>query len=393
MAPEKPKKRVSRRVGQIEISATKEMPILAAQLGGCVSLGQGIPSFATPDHIVEAVGRALREDAAIGKYSLQTGMPELRREIALTLKRDQGIERDPEREILVTVGGMEALVCAILTIVERGDEVLMLSPTYASHVEQVLLAEGVPVMVPLRSEDWGLDLEALEQAITPRTRAVVICNPSNPTGAVFSDEDMMALGELALRHDLVVISDETYDSIVFDIPKPRSLAAIPRYQEHVISVSSFSKKYALTGWRVGWLCASADWMEQIMKVHDASAICAPTPAQVAALAALQGPPECAEAMRLELHKRRDLCCQRLDALADFFSYVKPQGAFYVMPRYLFSDAPSRAVALRILDEARVITIPGSTFGQTGEGHLRLSFGGDEGEINEAFDRIEKWLKS
>ncbi|MBN2428423.1 MAG: pyridoxal phosphate-dependent aminotransferase [Deltaproteobacteria bacterium] len=392
MISDKNKKRVSKRVGQIEISATKEMPIVAAKVGGCVSLGQGIPSFATPKHITEAVCHALQGDAAIGKYSLQTGMPELRREIARTLKREQGIDRDPESEILVTVGGMEALVCAILTLVERGDEVLMPSPTYASHVEQVLLAEGVPVMVPLRTEDWGLDLEALDRAVTPRTRLVVICNPSNPTGAVFSDADMQALGELALRHNLIIISDETYDSIVFDIPRPRSLAADPRFREHVISVASFSKKYALTGWRVGWLSASADWMEQIMKVHDASAICAPTPAQVAALAALQGPSECAEAMRLELHKRRDLCCRRLDDLADFFSYVKPQGAFYVMPRYLFSNAPSKDVALQILHEARVITIPGCTFGAAGEGHLRFSFGGDEAEINEAFDRIEKWLK-
>ncbi len=393
MTSNKFEKRVSKRVGQIEISATKEMPILAGSVGGCVSLGQGIPSFATPEHIVEAVCRALRKDAATGKYSLQTGMPELRQEIARTLLRDQGVKRDPEGEILVTVGGMEALLCAILTIVERGDEVLMPSPTYASHVEQVQLAEGVPVMVPLQTEDWGLDMDALERAVTPRSKAVVICNPSNPTGAVFSDTDMEALGDLALRHDLIIISDETYDSIVFDMPLPRSLAAIPRFRDHVISVSSFSKKFALTGWRVGWLCTSADWMEQIMKVHDASAICAPTPAQVAALAALQGPPECAEAMRLELHKRRDLCCRRLDALADFFSYVKPQGAFYVMPRYRFSDAPSKEVALRILHEARVITIPGGTFGAAGEGHLRLSFGGDEEEINEAFDRLEGWLRS
>jgi aminotransferase len=260
-------------------------------------------------------------------------------------------------------------------------------------VEQVLLAEGVPVMVPLREEDWGLDLEALERAVTLRTRLIVICNPSNPTGAVFADDDMAALGELARRHDLLILSDETYDSLVYDVPRPRSLAADVSLREHVISVASFSKKYALTGWRVGWLCASPGWMKEIMKVHDAVAICAPTPAQVAALAALQGPVECAEAMRRELRKRRDLCCRRLDALADHFSYVKPQGAFYVMPRYLFSHAPSRDVALQILHEARVITIPGATFGAAGEGHLRLSFGGDESAINEAFDRIEKWLKS
>jgi len=385
--------RVSRRVSRIEISATKEMPILASRIGGCVSLGQGIPSFDTPPHIIEAVCAALKNDPQAGRYSLQTGMPELRRAIAAHLLEAKGVDRNPDGEILVTVGGMEALLASILTVVERGDEVLLPSPTYASHIEQVLLAEGVPVFVPLRKDNWGLDLEAMEKAVTPRTRAIVVCNPSNPTGAVFSDEEMAALGTLAVRHDLTIISDETYDALVYDGPPPLSLARIPDLKEHVITIGSFSKKYALTGWRVGWLTASPVWMEQIMKVHDASSICAPTPAQVAALAALRGPSSCVEEMRRTLGRRRDLCCERLDALAGFFSYVRPRGAFYVMPRYHFSTAPSRQVALDILYGARVITVPGSNYGAGGEGHLRLSFGGSEDEINQAFDRIGNWLKS
>ena len=384
--------RVSRRVSRIEISATKEMPILAARIGGCVSLGQGIPSFATPPHIIEAVCAALRNDPRAGKYSLQTGMPELRAAIAAHLLETKGVARDPEKEILVTVGGMEALVAAILTVVEQGDEVLLPAPTYASHIEQILLAEGVPVFVPLQRENWGLDVEGMERAVTARTRAIVVCNPSNPTGAVFGDDEMRALGALARRHGLVIISDETYDALVYDGPSPLSLESVAEWRDHVITVASFSKKYALTGWRVGWLTASSVWMEQIMKVHDAAAICAPTPAQIAALAALRGPTSGVEEMRQALRRRRDLCCERLDALGDAFSYVRPGGAFYVMPRYHFSAAPSRQVAIDILHGARVITVPGSNYGAAGEGHLRLSFGGDEDEINEAFDRIGIWLR-
>jgi aminotransferase len=383
---------ISKRVRSISPSATKEMALIAAGIGGCVSLGQGVPSFATPPHIVEAVTRALREDPSSGQYSLQTGMPALRKRIAEHLLQEKNIAIDPESEICVTVGGMEALLATVMTVVDEGDEVILPSPTYASYIEQILLAGGIPRFVPLTST-WGLDLEAISRAITPRTRAIMLCNPGNPTGTVFADAETIALCRLAVARNFVVITDEAYDYMVYDGEMPLSPLSIDEFRNNVISVSSLSKKYALTGWRVGWVAAAGHWMEQIMKVHDATAICSPTPSQFAALAALDGDQRCLTAMRDELVKRRALCCARLDTLNRYFSYVPPKGAFYVMAKYLFSTASSQDIATRLLKEAKVITIPGGAFGKGGEGHLRISFGGEPEVINEAFDRIEQWLES
>ncbi len=381
--------RLSRRVRNISPSATKQMALLAADIDGCVSLGQGVPSFATPPHIVEAVVRALRDNPGSGKYSLQTGMPALRRRIATYMHREKNVELDPESEICVTVGGMEALLATVMTVVDTGDEVILPSPTYASYIEQILLAGGIPVFVPL-TDTWGLDLAAIGKAISAKTRAIMLCNPGNPTGTVFSDAQTIALCELAVTHNFVIITDEAYDYMVYDGSMPVNPLSIDVFRDNVIAVASLSKKYALTGWRVGWVAAAGKWMEQIMKVHDATAICAPTPSQFAALAALDGDQRCVAAMREELVKRRTLCCKRLDGLHKYFSYVPPKGAFYVMARYLFPATSSQEVATRLLQEAKVITIPGGAFGRGGEGHLRLSYGGETAEINEAFDRIEQW---
>ena len=235
-------KKISRRVNSIEVSATKEMPVLARKVGGCVSLGQGVPSFPTPDFIAGAVAEKLRSDPAIGKYSLQPGVPELRKAIADHLYARKGARFDPENEIAVTVGAMEGLLDVILTVVDRGDEVIVPSPAYASHIEQILLAEGTPVFVPLRENDWGVDVKAVEKALSPRTVALILCNPGNPTGAVYSDEEVRALCRLAVTHELVIISDETYDFLVYDRPAPLSPISLPEIRDHVISVNSFSKK-------------------------------------------------------------------------------------------------------------------------------------------------------
>lgn len=382
---------VSQRVRNIAPSATKEMALIAADINGCVSLGQGIPSFATPPHIVEAVRRILVDDPDSGKYSLQTGMPALRSRIAKYLLAEKNIDVDPKSEICVTVGGMEALLATILTVVDQGDEVILPSPTYASYIEQILLAGGIPKFVPL-TDSWALDLEAINQAVTPRTRAIMLCNPGNPTGTVFPDGEIIALCRLAVANNFVIITDEAYDYMVYEGQMPLSPLCIEEFRNNVISIYSLSKKYALTGWRVGWVAATRQWMEQIMKVHDATAICAPTPSQFAALAALDGDQSCVDEMREELVKRKNLCCARLDKLSRYFSYVPPRGAFYVMAKYLFSEASSQEVATRILEEAKVITIPGGSFGEGGENHLRISFGGELHVIDEAFDRIEQWLE-
>lgn len=382
---------ISRRVNQITISAIKEMPLLASRIGGCVSLGQGIPSFPTPEHIREAVCRVIREDGQSGKYTLGPGMIELRRAVAAHLLADRGITADPDREICITVGAMEGLSAAVLTVVDRGDEVILPSPNYASHIEQVLLAEGVPVFVPLKKADWGLDAEAVRRAVTPRTRAIILCNPHNPTGANFAREDLEAVAKLAVERDIFIISDETYDFLVYDGKTCFNLSSLPELKDNLIAVMSFSKKYAMTGWRAGCVYASEGVLDHIMKVHDAVAIAAPTVSQHAALAALQGPQDCVDVVRAALEARRNLVCDRFDRMRDFFDYVKPAGAYYLMARYKAPGIDSMTYALRLMREAGVITIPGAAFGPDGEGHIRISFGGSESEIDEAFDRIERWL--
>ncbi len=382
---------ISHRVQAIRISATKRMPMLAAEVGGCVSLGQGVPSFAAPEHVVDAVCDALRSDPAASKYSLQPGLPALRVAVADHLTRNKGVPTDPATETAITVGAMEALLMAVLTLADRGDEIIIPAPCYPSHVEQVLLAEATPVFAPCDPGDWLLVPEVVERLVTPRTRAVILCNPSNPTGAVQDQERIQALAQIALRHDLVVITDETYDSLVYDGPAPVCIASLPGMAGRCVVVGSFSKTYALTGWRVGWCRAPQELMDQMLKVHDCTAICAPMPAQVAALAALTGSQDVVIEMREALGRRRDLACKRLDGMGRHFSYVRPAGAFYIMARYLFTDEPSQALAERLVREAGVITIPGGAFGPGGEGHLRLSFGAARDELDECFNRLAMFV--
>jgi aminotransferase len=386
---------ISRRVQRIKISATKEMPMIAARVGGCVSLGQGVPSFSPPEHVLEAVFAALRAEPSASKYSLQPGMPELRRAVAGQLLAEKGLASDPNSEIAIMVGAMEALLCAMLTLLDPGDEALVPEPYYPSHVEQIVLAEGTPVFVPLRAEDWGLDIEAMRRKVTARTKLIVVNSPHNPTGAVFDAADLRKLAEFALEHELYVICDDTYDYLTYDGRTAFSLASIPELRERLILVSSFSKRYALTGWRVGYVFAPAPLLAELLKVHDCATICAPTPAQHAALAALQGPQDAFVGFREALQRRRDLICDRLDALADSpaqISYVRPEGAFYVMARYDIPGLRSRDAAVRLIREAKVIAIPGGSFGASGASHLRLSFGGAEEELNEACDRMARWFE-
>jgi aminotransferase len=389
---------ISRRVAQISVSAIKQMPVLARNVPGAISLGQGIPSFGTPAFITDAVCDALRKDEWIGKYSLQPGLPELKNEIAGYLKRRKGIVVDPEKELFVSCGAMEALAAGIATVVDRGDEVLIPTPNYASHIEQILFAEGTPVFVPLlEDQGWRLDVDGFRRAITKKTKAIIICNPMNPTGAVFSKEDVMGIAQLALEKNLFVVADEAYDFLIYDNHTYLSFGSIPELKDRLIGAFSFSKMYCMTGWRVGFMYASPKIIDQVLKVHDAFAICAPTISQYAALAALRATngmdgegDKFIKNLVHTLDKRRKLTCSRLDKLATLFSYQRPRGAYYVFPRIIGTPMKSMELVLRLLYEAHVISIPGNGFGPSGEGHIRFSFGGTEDEINRAFDRIEEW---
>ena len=389
---------IAKRVAQITVSAIKQMPVLASKVEGCISLGQGIPSFATPPFIREAVIEALRQNDAIGKYSLQPGLPALKEAVVRRFQQTKGIAVNPEREVFISCGAMEAIAAGIAAIVERGDEVLIPSPNYSSHIEQVLFAEGLPVFVPLIEEaGWKLDIEGFRKAITKKTKAIVVCNPMNPTGAVFSEKELRALAEIALERNLFVVADEAYDFLVYGDRPHFSLASIPELKKNLLACYSFSKMYCMTGWRVGYMIASDRIIDQVLKVHDAFAICAPTISQYAALAALQATngkdgagDKFIRDLLSALASRREITCSRLDRLSHLFSYEKPKGAYYVFPRIGLPGGSSVDLSLKLLYEAKVITVPGSGFGPTGEGHIRLSFGATEKELEKAFDRIEDW---
>lgn len=384
--------RISHRVRQIKKSAIHEMTRLSKEIEDVAFLSWAKPTSDTPEHIKEAAIAAIRGGLA-GGYSQSSGLLELREEIAKKLVRDNHIPANPT-QIVVTVGAIEGLAAAVMALIDPGDEVILPSPTYSTHIRQVLIASGIPVLVPtIESDRFILDIKGIKEAITPRTKAVLYCSPSNPTGTVFSEKQLRQLAEIALEHDLMVITDEAYEYFVYDDHKHFSIASIPEMMDHTVSCFTFTKTYAMTGWRIGYLHADEALIPQITKAHIPFAICAPVASQHAALAALQGPQDCVEVFKAHYLATRDLMCRRLDRLSSIFAYHKPGGSYLMFPRILSEKGrtDSTTFCQQLLREARVSTTPGIAFGPTGEGHLRLSFCVPEEMINKAFDRMETYF--
>jgi len=378
----------SKRVTGIPPSAIHAMTALSKTVEEVAFLSWAKPTSTAPDHIHEAAAAAIVDGRADG-YSETKGLQELREEIVKKLKRDNGIEADAD-EIIVTVGAIEGLSAALMTAIDPGDEVILPSPTYSTHINQVQLASGVPVFAPtVEEEGFRIDLDAVRKAVTPRTKAVLYCSPSNPTGAVFTMEELTELAQIALETGIVVITDEAYEYFTYDGYKHFAIASIPEMRDHVISCFTFTKNYAMTGWRVGYLHASERWIPHVGRAHIPLAICAPVASQYAALAALRGPQDCIEEFRLKYQAARDLMCARLETLETVFSVQKPRGSYLMFPKILVEEGrDSRAFCEKLLLEAKVSTTPGSDFGPTAEGHLRMSFCVPEEMINLAFDRLE-----
>jgi len=383
--------RFSHRLGQIPKSAIHEMTRLSKEIEDVAFLSWAKPTSAAPDHIHEAAIEAIRRGLVDG-YSESPGLPDLRREIAKKLARDNAIPADPS-QILVTVGAIEGIAAAILAAIDPGDEVILPSPTYSTHINQVLLASGRPVFVPtIEEEGFILDIEGIRKAISPKTRAILYSSPSNPTGTVFSEKQLRQLAELALAHNLTVITDEAYEYFTFDGHRHFSIASIPEMRKSVVSCFTFTKTYAMTGWRVGYLHADAEWIPLINKAHIPLAICVPVVSQYAALAALTGPQACVAKFRNEYLAARDRMCERLDRLSTVLAYQKPGGAYLMFPKILLGEGKnSQAFCERLLREARVSTTPGGDFGPTGERHLRLSFCVPLNIVDKAFDRMEEFF--
>ena len=380
------------RTKNLQLSVIKQIEIRAAKYPDVISLAQGIPSFDTPACIKRRVERALK-NGVVAKYSLSPGLPELREMIEISLAKEN-MYYDWQKEIIVTVGAIEAISAAILAISQPGDEIILPSPSYTSYKEVVRLAGCTPVFVPLNeTAGWAFELAKFAKAITPKTKAILFCNPNNPTGTIYSRQQLIGLAKLAAKHNFFIISDEIYKNFIYGSEeKMFSLAELPEMRKFVIRIFSFSKAYAMTGWRVGFIHSDESIVSEILKVHDALVTCAPVISQYAALGALEMGERDVLHFKQQYQERRDLICSRLNKLNNFLHYIKPNSAYFVFPKVI-NHNDSFAFALELLDKIQVAVVPGVAFGPNGEGHIRLSFGRTEAQINGAFDRLERYFKA
>lgn len=378
---------VAERALSVPASEIRKMFNLIQGMQDVIDLSIGAPDFTTPAHIV-AAGVAATQGGLHG-YSPNAGLLELRQAIADKLQRENGLSFDPATEIDVTIGATEALGLLMMTLVNPGDEVILCEPTWPNYLTQVAMAGGVAVPVATREADgFRPQPEVIEAAITPRTRAVLINSPNNPTGAVMDRERITAIAEIARRHGVYLISDEVYEKIIYDGRQHFSAGSLPGAKGFVITVNSFSKSYAMCGWRVGYVAAGAAVIGPLLKLQEGMASCANTMAQQAACAALTGSQD-AVAMMVERYRtRRDLMVDGLNSIPGI-SVTRPDGAFYLFVNVKGLGKPSREVALELLQKGRVMTVPGPGFGAAGEGYLRLCYAKDEAVLQEALGRIRR----
>jgi aspartate/methionine/tyrosine aminotransferase len=384
---------VSRNVAGITISAIKEMAMRSAKVPGAASLAWGLPSFRTPGYIRRAVEAALEADPEIGKYALPDGLPELRRAVVDEHLAATGIAVDPDRNVMITAGNMQGLNALFHVVIDPGDEVIVTDPGFASHFQQIRLCGGEPVYWRLdEARGWRLDVDALPGLIGDRTKAIVLVSPSNPTGTIFSEDDLRRVGEIARARDLLILLDDPYSHFTYENrARYFNLAAVAEMTDHIAYLFTFSKTYAMSGWRLGYMIVPEALKREVLKVHDATIICTPRISQVAGVAALTGDQSHLAEFEAILARRRDLICARLDRLAHVFTYVKPEGAYYVFPRIVADHADSTDFAIRLLEDAKVTVTPGSAFGPTGAHHVRMAYCVDEETIETAFDRLEAYF--
>ena len=367
-------------------SGIREIGNLAIKLPGTIRLEVGQPDFPTPPHIVEAAKRAM--DEGWTGYTATAGLLSLRERISGKLRRVNGIAADPETQITIGPGGVGAIAALVGALVEPGDEVLLPDPGWPNYRLMTTWSATTPVFYPCPAElGFQPDLDALEPLIGPRARVLVVNSPNNPTGAVYPVEVQRRLLEIAARHDLWVISDECYDELVFD-GSFASLATLDR-SGRVISAFTFSKSYAMTGWRIGYVVGDAQAIDGAVKVLESSSSCVSTISQKAAEAALDGPQDCVGEMREAYRRRRDRACDLLDSHG--LLLARPSGAFYVMADVSRSGLDSRSFAIRLLEEAEVAVAPGTAFGRVAEHAVRISLASSEADLEEGIARLARFL--
>jgi aminotransferase len=379
---------IARRIAAVPPSGIRRFFDIAATMDDVISLGIGEPDFETPRPILQAGMRSL--ELGQTHYTSNSGTIELRQGLAEHLKRLYGVEYDARSEILVTVGVSEALYLALTAVLDPGDEVIVPTPCFVAYQPEVAFAGGTPVPLPTTADDqFQVSAQALEQRITPRTKALLIGYPNNPTGAVMSRERLLAVAQVAEKHDLLVISDEIYDRLVYGGHRHVCFAALPGMQPRTITLGGFSKDYAMTGWRIGYAAAPAPILAELRKVHQYTIMSAPTMAQAAGLEALTRGEDAVAAMVAEYDRRRRLIVSGLNELG--LPTFEPLGAFYAFPSIRASGLSDESFAEALLQEERVAVVPGNAFGADG-GFVRCSYATAYEKIEEALERMRRFMQ-
>ena len=372
----------------IKPSGIRKFFDIVTEMKGAISLGVGEPDFATPWHIREEGIYSLEK--ARTHYTSNAGLIELRNEISAYVNRHYGVLYDPKGEILVTVGGSEAIDLAIRAMVCPGDEVIIPQPCYVSYEPCVILTQGVPVTIPLQEKnEFRLTAQELRDAITEKTKLLVLPFPNNPTGAIMTKEDLEAIAEVCIEKDIFVVSDEIYSELTYG-SKHVSVASLPGMRERTILINGFSKGHAMTGWRLGYACGPKEIISQMTKIHQFAIMCAPTASQYAAVDALKNGDEDVAMMRDAYDKRRRFVLHELRDMG--LTCFEPYGAFYVFPCIAEFGMSSEEFATKLLQEEKVAIVPGTAFGDSGEGFLRISYAYSLENLKEALGRLRRFVE-
>lgn len=378
---------LSKTIKTIEPSGIRKFFDLVSEMDDAISLGVGEPDFDTPWHIRDEGIYSLEKGRTF--YTSNAGLKDLKIEIAKYLDRRFDLHYDYNKEIFVTVGGSEAIDLTMRAMLDPGDEVLIPQPSYVSYVPCCVLANGTPVIIELKAEnEFRLTAEELEAAITPKTKLLVMPFPNNPTGAVMEMADLEAVAEVVKKHDLYVLSDEIYCELTY-LENHVSIASLPGMKERTIVVNGFSKSHAMTGWRLGYACGPAPILKQMLKIHQFAIMCAPTTSQYAAIEALRNGDEDVAMMREQYDARRRYLMQRFKEMG--LECFEPFGAFYVFPCIKEFGMTSDEFANRLLQTKKVAVVPGTAFGRSGEGFLRISYAYSLEDLKVALERVEEFI--
>ena len=378
---------LSQRIVDIEPSGIRKFFDIVNEMEDAISLGVGEPDFDTPWHIRDEGIFSLEKGRTF--YTSNAGLKELKQEISKYIYRKCDVFYDYEKEVMVTVGGSEAIDIAMRAMLDPGDEVLIPQPSYVSYEPCAILANGVPVIIELKEEnEFRLTKEELEAAITPKTKLLVLPFPNNPTGAIMERKDLEAIAEVVKEHDIFVLSDEIYSELTY-LDEHVTIASLPGMKERTVLINGFSKAYAMTGWRLGYACAPENILAQMLKIHQFAIMCAPTTSQYAAVSALRNGDDDVAKMREEYNARRRYLVHRFKEMK--LQCFEPFGAFYIFPCIKEFGMTSEEFANRFLQEEKVAVVPGTAFGACGEGFLRISYAYSLENLKEALKRLERFI--